>query len=273
MREVGGVARDVEAHHVAGQQALDDLLPPRQHREHVRRRERRVVEEVDLHIRLELAQIARREPKVVVVKPHHAVFGHLRRRRLREGPVHLAKRRPVHGVVVIALLEAMQDRPDRLLGGDMVEAFHLRRGQRQARDAIGAVAVLDLDHPLEGRALGRVVHLLPRHPGALAVAAHEAFQRRHDAVGALVLAQGGHAIDEHLLIGLAVIDDDQIRRHCCIPFRNHPGQSAPAPRRCPPRRRRARHGHAGGPRPAPAAQAQTRPPPPPEPRRRTSTDR
>ena len=72
MDEVHRVARDVKADHVAGKQAVDDFAPPRQHVEHVRGRERGVMEEGNLHIRAQLAQIPRHQPQIVVMHPDHS---------------------------------------------------------------------------------------------------------------------------------------------------------------------------------------------------------
>ena len=129
---------------------------------------------------------------------------------LGEGPVHLAEIGPVHGVVVVAFLEGMQDRPERLFRGDMVEFPDLMRRQRQARDRILAIGVVDFDDLLE-LGVRRVLGQFPRHPCAVIHRAEKAFQRRDDAIGAAVFLQDDAAALLHLFVGLAVIDDDEIR--------------------------------------------------------------
>jgi hypothetical protein len=82
------------------------------------------------------AQVAGHKPEVVVMHPDRRALGRLGRGGLGEAPVHLAEVRPVDGVVVVAFLEAVQDRPEGFLRGDVVELAHLFGRQRQARDRI-----------------------------------------------------------------------------------------------------------------------------------------
>jgi hypothetical protein len=142
--------------------------------------------------------------------PDKRALRRLGRRGLGEGPVHLAEIGPVHGVVIVAFLEAVQDRPERLFRGDVVELAHLMGRERQARDGVFAVGVVDLDHLLELR-VRRVFGQFPRHPGAVIDRAEEALERRHDAVRAGVFLQHDAAVFLNLFVGLAVVDDDEIR--------------------------------------------------------------
>ncbi len=232
--EIGGVAGDVEADHVGGEQGLHDLRAPGQDVEHVRRGEGRVVEEGDLHVRAQGAEIAGHEPEVVVMDPDHGALGGLVGGGLGEGPVDFAEDRPVHGVVIVLVLEGMEDRPEGLLRGDVVEAAHLFRRQGEAGDVVGSEAVGDFDDGVEF-GVGRVFGQLPRDPGAAAAgAAEEAFEGGDDAVGALVLAALDAAVHLDLLIGLAVVDDDEIGGHGEAPRARFALRRAAGARRGPP---------------------------------------
>ena len=175
--------------------------------------------------------------------PHHCALRGLRRRRLGEGPVHLPECRPVDGVVVILLLEGVQDRPERLLGGDVVEGRNLLGRQRQARDRVGTVAVRNLNHAVEV-GVGGVFRMFPSDPGAVIDATEEALECRDDPVRALVLPELDLSVDLDFLVGLTVIDDDQIRRHFAPLAGSREDRARRSLRLCRPRRSRGpcRHG-------------------------------
>src|SRR5690606_30575970 len=93
---------------------------------------------------------------------------------------------------------------------DVIERLHLIGGERQAHDVVFAVRILDPHGALEiGLAAG--AGLLPGDPDRILGGAEETLQRRHDAIGALVLAIDRAPVLDRLLIGLAVIDDDKRR--------------------------------------------------------------
>ena len=202
----------MEADEVAIEQAVHDLGAPGQHVEHVRARKRRVVKEGDLQRRLDLPQVLRHQPEIIVMHPDQRVILGLRGGGLGEQPVHLAERVPVGILVAEQPGKGMQDRPQCLFRGHMVEALHLLRRQRQPGNRIVAIAVRYPDDAVELLLLLRR-HLLPGNPGAapLGNPAEEALQGRHDAVRALVLPIDPPTAFHRLLIGLAVIDDDEIR--------------------------------------------------------------
>ncbi len=210
--EILGVARDVKADEIAIEQAVEDLLAPRQDVENVRRGKGRVVEKGDLHIGAQPPQIMRHQPQIIVMDPHQRALVRLFRRRLREQPVDGVKGRPVDRIIAVEPGKAVQHRPERLFRGDVVKAVRLFAGQRQAADGKAAIVVVDMDDALEIIVDLRIVRL-PRHPGATArfKPVEKAFERRHDPVGALVGAKHRLAIFDRLFIGLAVIDDDQRR--------------------------------------------------------------
>ena len=176
-----------KAHHVAGQQALQES--PRAHGSTLKMSApgngvwwKKVI----LTSGRSWAQIARHEPQVVIVDPYHRAVGRLRCGGFSKGPVHLAKGRPVDGIVVVALLEAVQDRPEGLLRANMVEALDLSRSQRQPRDGIASIGVVDLDDPLENRGFETSSASFQATQAPAVEPAEEALQGRYDAVRALV---------------------------------------------------------------------------------------
>ena len=100
----------------------------------------------------------------------------------------------------------------------MIEARHLVGRQRQTRDRVFAVAVLDLDDPFEVR-VGGIVSQLPGDPGTFVHTAEKPLQGRHDPVGALVFPENDLAVFFNLFIRLAVVDDDEIAGHVSVSFR------------------------------------------------------
>jgi hypothetical protein len=141
--------------------------------------------------------------------PDQCAFGGLGGGGLGEGPVHLAEIGPVDGVVIVAFLEGVQDRPECFFRGDVVEFPDLMRRERQARDRVLAIGVVDLDDLLE-LGVGRVLGQFPRDPCAVIHRAEKALERGDDAVGTGVFLQDDAAVLLHLFVGLAVIDDDEI---------------------------------------------------------------
>ncbi len=168
------------------------------------------MEEGDARVGLDAAQIGGHQPQIVVVHPHEPVLLDLLGSSLSEPQVHFPEDLPIDVLVLEEPRERVQDRPQRLFRGDVIEAFDLLRRQRQPRDEIAAVRVFNVDDPVEIDALLWVIGL-PGDPGAglWRQPVKEALQRRDDPVGALVGPVNDAAVDDDLLIWLPVIDDDQ----------------------------------------------------------------
>ena len=206
--EIACVARNVKAHQIAGQQAVDDLVAPRQDVEDIRRRKRRVMEEGDAHIGTHLAHERRHQPQVVVVHPDHGPGRGFLAGRFGEQAVDFAEGGPVAIFSGVQRGETVENRPQRLLRGDMVELADLFAGQGQAHHFVAAITVFHGDAAFEFRRLaGR--RLFPGDPARALGLSDEALERGHDAVGAGIFPEYGLAADDMLFIGLPVIDDDQ----------------------------------------------------------------
>ena len=71
------------------------------------------------------------------------------------------------------------------------------------------MGVLDLDDTLKV-GVGRVFCQFPCDPGAVVRFPEKALERRHNAVGAGVLAEDGFSVLDDLFVGLSMIDNYKI---------------------------------------------------------------
>jgi len=207
--EVLDLARDVEADVVTLQQAADDLPSPRQHVEDVGRGEIGVMEEGNLQVGTQFAQVGRHHPQVVVVNPDHGALGGFGRSALGEQAVDLHEHDPVFLAENRALPERVQRRPEGFLGEALVEGIDFVLGQGHAcREQVGVAFAVDFGMGFERNAFLPVMNR-PGDPRALA-SIEEGQQGRDDAVGRGRAAADGLAVLEYFLVGQAVIDHDQI---------------------------------------------------------------
>ena len=119
--EVLHLPRDVEADVVALQQAANDLPAPRQHVEHIGRREVGVVEKGDAQVGAQFAQVARHHPQVVIMQPHGGAFGGFQRGAFGKGAVDLEEYLPIIFAELCTLPESVQGWPEGLFGEAFVE--------------------------------------------------------------------------------------------------------------------------------------------------------
>ncbi len=155
----------MEADQITVEQTVDDLPPPGQNVEHVWPGERGVMKERNSHVGFQAAQVRGHEPKIVIVHPYQAIVFDLLSGGLREQPVHITEGLPVDVLVLEQPRKRVQDRPQRLFGGDVVETFDLLRREGQSRDEIAAIRILDVNDPIEIDAFLGIVNL-PGDPGA-----------------------------------------------------------------------------------------------------------
>ena len=135
-------------------------------------------------IQAHLADKARHQPQVVVVHPDHRTVFCLSTSGLGEAAVHFAKVGPMGVFRGVQPGERMNDRPQRLFGGDVIELVNLGGFERQAHHVVVAIAVADRNAALKiGRlACGRL--LLPGHPDCFVDVAEKALDGGDDSVGA-----------------------------------------------------------------------------------------
>jgi hypothetical protein len=119
-RELG-----LEAEHVRSQHRLEDLLPPRDLREQLLRRERDVQEEPDLRVRHLLAQHPGHQLQLVVVHPDQVVRARDLHRRVREALVDLHVGPPPAAVEVGLADRVVVEGPERLVAEPRVEVLEL----------------------------------------------------------------------------------------------------------------------------------------------------
>ena len=185
-QEVGGVAGPLEPDQVRAQQALDDLPPPRQLGEQLKRREGDVVEVTDQDVVAQLAQHRRDQLELVVVDPHRPARRRLGGGCLGEPAVDPAVGLPPAAVVDRRADHVVRERPQGVVGEALVEVGEVVLGEPD-RDQVHAVG-------LERR--GSVAGLArPADPGAVGLAHHRLHRGDQAAGGALpgdrAVARGG----------------------------------------------------------------------------------
>ena len=197
--EVLGSDASLEPDHVGPEQAVEDLVAPRQSHEQLLRRERDVQEEPDAQIRTFGPQHRRHELQLVVVDPHrrpergHVVGG------VGEALVDVAVDAPALVVERGGADRVVVQRPQRAVGDLFVVVLHLvgRQLDRLQRNAVG------VDRP---RRIG--VRTGPAEPHAVTLAQH-AEQRPREAPGARTPPR----IVGNVVVALhreAVGDDDEV---------------------------------------------------------------
>ena len=164
----------LEPEQVGTEQALHDLLAPRDAGEQLVGRERDVVEEADPHVGALVAEHLRHELQVIVVDPHHRVRRRDLRQRVGEAPVHPHVGLPLPFVVAGLTDRVVVQRPQGVVRETLVVGLDIvgREHHGVQLDAVG----------LERR--GVVVRdTRPPDPRPAALA-QEREQRPHETAGA-----------------------------------------------------------------------------------------
>ena len=152
----------MEAHGVAAEQAFDDLLPPRQDAEDITAGEGRVMEKADLDVGAQGPDEPWRQPEVVVVNPNGSPRGRFIAGRLRKALIDLPEGLPVRVIDLKKAGKAVQDRPDRFLGCDVLKTADLLLTQRNPPETNGN-RLLDRQRFIFGP---WILVLSPGNPGA-----------------------------------------------------------------------------------------------------------
>ena len=167
--EVLRPAVELEADQVGAEQSFEDLPPPGQLLEQLRRRERDVQEEADAQVGPQLAQHPRHQLELVVVHPDRRVAGRPVGGVLGEAPVDRFIHVPPLPVELRLGDDVVVERPQGGVGETLVEALDLLGAQRDRVEV----------HPvvLEGLEAG-LVAARPADPDPV-VGPHHGLDRRH----------------------------------------------------------------------------------------------
>jgi hypothetical protein len=173
--EVRAVALGVEGHDVRAEQPEQDLLPPRQAGENIRRRPGHMQEEPDGLIGQPFPDQPGNEHEVVVVNPRERARPLTERgqRPVGEGGVHLPVALPPGALKSWFLDRIMEQRPQRRVGEPVVVITELRAGQADRQQP---------DVEIGQRRGYRLRAAVPANPDA-GVVRHDRPQRRDQPAG------------------------------------------------------------------------------------------